>query len=81
MSRAFVAISNGDVAGALAFNPASPLIYAAFLWMLGASVWAIARGRWKLVPQAPAWLRFPFYLTTLPIFVWLTWSRVLSPYY
>ncbi len=81
MSRGFVALSHGDVASAIAFNPASPLIYAAFLWMLGASVWAMAMGRWDDGPRAPAWLRFPFYFTAIPLFAWLTWSRVVSTYF
>ena len=81
MSRGFVALSHGEFAAAFAFNPAAPLVYAAFWWMLGASVWAMAKGRWNDAPRPPAWLRLPFYFTVIPLFAWLTWSRVVSTYF
>ncbi len=78
MSRGFVAISHGDIAAAIDFNPASLLIYAAFLWALFASIWAIKSGRWDSVPRPPDWLRLSFYAAAVPMFVWLTWSRVIT---
>jgi hypothetical protein len=78
MSRGFVAISHGDIAAAIDFNPASPIIYSALLWALFASIWAMKAGRWDSAPRPPDWLRYTFYAAAFPLFAWLTWSRIIT---
>ena len=78
MTRSFVSITHGRFSEALDYNIGSPLIYAAFLWMLYASVRDLIKGQYKDTPSAPKWLYKAWLLTTIPVFCWLFWSRLVS---
>jgi len=51
MTRSFVALAHGDLAAALRFHPAGPLLFAAMLGFLCAAVVALVRRRPPLVER------------------------------
>ena len=78
MTRSFVSITHARFSEALDYNLGSPLIYAAFVWMLYASIRDLRAGQYKDVPSAPKWLHKSWLILTIPVFAWLFWSRWLS---
>jgi hypothetical protein len=78
MTRSFVSITHARFSEALDYNLGSPLIYAAFVWMLFASIRDLRSGQYKDVPSAPKWLHNSWLIITIPVFAWLFWSRWLS---
>ena len=77
MSRGFVAITHFDVPSALDFNPGSPLIYGAFVYLLWASIKALRNGDKQLQPINKT-LYFAWITPTLLIFSYMFYSRVLK---
>jgi len=76
MTRAFVAITHFDIQAAIEFNPGSPLIYGAFVYMLWASTSALRR-REKIV-VLPNKIVYNSWITlTVTIFAWLFYERIL----
>jgi hypothetical protein len=51
MTRSFVALAHGDLAAALRFHPAGPLLFVAMAGFLAAAVVALVRGRPPLVER------------------------------
>lgn len=51
MTRSFVSLAHGDVAAALRFHPAGPLLFVAMLVFLGAAVFALVRSSPPLVER------------------------------
>ena len=78
MTRSFVSITHARFSEALDYNLGSPLIYAAFVWMLFASIRDLRSGQYKDAPSAPKWLHNSWLIITIPVFAWLFWSRWLS---
>jgi hypothetical protein len=78
MTRSFVSITHARFSEALDYNPGSLLIYAAFVWMLYASIRDLKNGQYKNVPSASKWLHNSWLIFTIPVFAWLFWSRWLS---
>jgi hypothetical protein len=78
MTRSFVSITHARFSEALDYNLGSPLIYGAFVWMLFASIRDLRNGQYKDIPLTPKWLYNSWLVLTIPVFVWLFWSRWLS---
>ena len=78
MTRAFISITHADFAEAIDYNPGSPLIYGAFIWMLYSSIRDLRSRQVKLMPSTPRLLYFGWLTLTIPVFAWLYWSRWLS---
>ena len=78
MTRSFVSITHARFSEALDYNLGSPLIYGAFVWMLYASIRDLRNGQFNNTPSTPKWLYNSWLALTIPVFVWLFWSRWLS---
>ena len=78
MTRAFISITHADFAEAIDYNPGSPLIYGAFIWMLYSSIRDLRSRQVKLMPSTPRFLYIGWLTLTIPVFAWLFWSRWLS---
>jgi hypothetical protein len=78
MTRAFISITHADFAEAIEYNPGSPLIYGAFIWMLFASLRDLRSRQFRLTPSTPRLLYWSWLALTIPVFAWLYWSRWLS---
>lgn len=76
MTRAFVAITHFDIQAAMDFNPGSPLIYGAFVYMLWASASAL-RKREEVIPPPNKIVYNSWMTLTVGVFVWLFYQRVL----
>jgi len=76
MTRAFVAITHFDIAAAIDFNPGSPLIYGAFIYIFWASISALRRGEDDIKPPNRrlylSWMTF-----SIAIFSWLFYQRII----
>lgn len=78
MTRSFVSITHARFSEALDYNLGSPLIYAAFVWMLYASIRDLRIKQYGDFPSAPKWLFRAWLWISIPVFAWLFWSRWLS---
>ena len=81
MTRSFVSITHGRFSEALDYNLGSPLIYGAFLWMTYASFRDLIQGQFKEMPHTPKWMYKSWITVTIPIFIWLSWSRLASQFF
>ena len=77
MTRSFVSITHGDFAQAIDYNPGSPLIYAAFVWIFLISLKSVATKQFETFPRTPHWLVQSWLLITCSLFAWLLWERVI----
>ena len=77
MSRGFVAITHLDVPSALEFNPGSPLIYAAFVYLLWRSIQALRNGDKHLQPINKT-LYLGWLFPSLLVFSYMFYVRVLD---
>ena len=77
MTRSFVSITHGDFAQAIDYNPGSPLIYAAFVWIFLVSLKDMATKQFENFPRIPRWLMQSWLLITCSIFAWLFWERMI----
>ncbi len=76
MTRAFVAITHFDIQAAIEFNPGSPLIYGAFVYMLWASASALRRR--ETIAVLPNKIVYNSWITlTVITFAWLFYERIL----
>jgi len=76
MTRAFVAITHFDIKSAIDFNPGSPLIYAAFAYILWASINALRRGESEIKPFNRT-LYLSWIVPTIAVFSWLFYQRII----
>ena len=77
MSRGFVAITHFDVPSALEFNPGSPLIYAAFVYLLWASIQALRNGEKQLKPINKS-LYMGWLVPSLLVFSYMFYVRIVD---
>ena len=77
MSRGFVALTHLDIPSALEFNPGSPLIYVAFLYMFWSSFRALMNGK-TLMPSVPKKLYYGWLVPTLFVFSYMFYLRVVK---
>ena len=70
-------ITHGDFAQAIDYNPGSPLIYAAFVWIFLVSLKDMATKQFENFPRIPRWLMQSWLLITCSIFAWLFWERMI----
>ena len=77
MTRGFIAISHGEIAEAVALNPASPLIYAAFL-AVGIKNIAMMKFPQERGFFWPKWASISWYIATISIFGWLFYVRLIE---
>jgi len=77
MTRGFIAISHGEIAEAVALNPASPLIYVAFLavGIKNIAMMKFPQGRGFVWPK---WASISWYIATISIFGWLFLVRMIG---
>lgn len=76
MTRAFVAITHFDIQAAIDFNPGSPLIYGAFLYLFWASASALRKREEVVLP--PNKVVYNSWITlTVGVFAWLFYQRIL----
>ena len=77
MTRGFVAITHFDISAAVDFNPGTPLVYAAFVYMLWASFRALQRGETELKPVNKG-LYYSWIVPTIFVFSFMFYQRVIK---
>jgi hypothetical protein len=77
MTRGFVAITHFDISAAVDFNPGTPLIYAAFVYLLWASFRALQRGDTELKPVNKG-LYYGWIVPTIVVFSFMFYQRVIK---
>ena len=75
MTRGFVAITHFDLQSAMEFNPGSPLIYGAFVYMMWASIIALRKGESEVKPLSKT-LYLSWLVPTLAVFSWMFYQRI-----
>jgi hypothetical protein len=77
MTRGFVAITHFDISTALDFNPGAPLVYAAFVYMLWASLRALRHGETEMKPVNKG-LYYSWMIPTILVFSFMFYQRIVK---
>jgi|TARA_B100001094_G_scaffold331550_1_gene400282 hypothetical protein len=77
MSRGFVAITHFDIPRAIVFNPGSPLIYGAFIYMFWGSIQALRDGETALKPVSKT-IYYSWLIPTILVFLFMFYQRVIK---
>tara|TARA_B100001564_G_scaffold348764_1_gene351087 strand:- start:862 stop:1260 length:399 start_codon:yes stop_codon:yes gene_type:complete len=80
MSRGFVAITHLDIPRAIEFNPGSPLIYGAFVYMFWGSVQSLREGETALKPVKKK-LYYSWLIPTILVFLFMFYQRVIKVFF